>query len=142
MIELHGGALEYDLVTLTGYTLDDIGGALPWRALSHFIAGLGPGSRLYRAAHPEEAEMEPWLDGSMAAALLADMYDLLNAFRWQFESSQTKRKTKRPRPYQRPWMGDEARGIKRIGSGAVPLAAFDEWWDGRMKDTGGAGDGD
>ena len=56
LAEDHAGALDYDLMTLTRWTLDDLGGELGWERLLHFVQNLPPTSALARAMHPDMAE--------------------------------------------------------------------------------------
>ena len=118
LIDEHGGALEYDLMTRTPYTLDDLGGRLSWRALFNFVRHVGYDSELYREINPDD-ELRPWLDGSIVAALLADIFDLENA-RAHAGSR------KKPKPYPRPWRRDKT--VQRIGSEPIRAGDFERWW--------------
>lgn len=53
MIDEHGGAIEYDLMTRVGETLDGIGVRIPWRAFSHFVAHLDASSAYLREVAPD-----------------------------------------------------------------------------------------
>lgn len=127
----HGEALEYDLLTRAHMTLDDLGGALPLRALRSFVRYLGPGSMLWRETHPESEDWVPWLDGTMVAPMLASIYDSLAMSRWEYALSCVGKghaKPRRPRPMDVPWRKDEQRE-RRIGKDPIPISEFDEWWD-------------
>lgn len=129
----HGPALDFDLMTLTRFTLEDVGGALSWRALLHFVDGLGPTSALMRSMSPELGDMGPWLDGTVVAPLLADLIDCVNYLRWESASANVpkgKTRPRRPKPVKRPCgMGGE--GEKRIGRDPIPIGEFDTWWDSK-----------
>lgn len=71
-----------------------------------------------------------WYDGRMTAAILADIFDSMEAMRYAYATAHVKkgRKIKAPRPYPRPWSKDRSR--KHYGRGAIPAAEFDSWWNG------------
>lgn len=126
LIEEHGRALEYDLITKTNYTLADLGEALPYASLLSFINYLPADSAIRRAQQPDIA---PWLDGQKTAVVLADLYDLVGSLAYMFASVHHGKgsKPKKPKPYPRPWIKDPAR---KLGSGAMPVSEFEEWWKG------------
>lgn len=126
LIEEHGEAIEYDLLTKTNHTIGDVGGSLPWGAFLSFIKHLPPDSAFRR----ETMEGVEWLDGRMTAAILADIYDSQEALRFAYVTAHAKkgRKVKPPKPYPRPWRKDKTR--KHFGRGAIPAADFDNWWNG------------
>ena len=133
LIRDHGGALEYDLVTRTRHTLADVGGALPWGALRHFVAYLGHDSALWRETHPEEAKTLPWEDGSMVAPLLADVFDVTALVAWTTANKGAKHPKPKPKPYPRPWV---ARANERhYGSKPIPISEFDSWWDRKREEA-------
>ena len=80
LIEDHGAALEYDLLTLTHYQLRDVGRALSWGALLHFVEHVPRTSALSRELVPR-TESEAWAEGDATAAILADLFDLLAMMR-------------------------------------------------------------
>ena len=129
LIEGHGPALEYALLTMTHYQLRDVGGALSWGALLHFVQNLPRTSALSRELVPQ-TETEQWADGRNVAALLADIFDLLNAFRSEVAVKGTPRRAKRCRPYPRPWAKGRER---RVGRGAIPVSKFEDWWNGKRR---------
>lgn len=120
-------------MTLTRFTLDDLGRALSWRALSHFVDHLPPTSALMRELRPESAETLAWLDGSMVAPLLADLIDSVAYGRWEYLASHVpkgKRMPKEPRRLPRPWDRAEAeKGVRRVGRDPIPISEFDSWWE-------------
>lgn len=136
LIEEHGAALEYDLLTMTGYQLRDVGGALSWGALLHFAMHLPRTSALSRELVPL-ADEERWTDGTLVAPLVADLIDAVNAVGSALMAKGTGRMPRHVRPYPRPWADD---GTVTIGGAdsAIPIADFEEWWDSK----GRKGDGD
>ena len=115
-------------MTLADKTLDDLGGALSWRALLHFVTCLGPTSALVRELRPELNEMAPWLDGSMVAPLLADLIDCLNMQRWERAVAASGKKPRKPKRVTRPWDGG-GKGERVIGRDPIPVSEFEAWWE-------------
>ena len=110
-------ALEYDLMTRTGRTLSEYinMGAAGMVALLSFINYLPMDSRLRSAMDPQD-EVGEWSTIKKTNIILADIFDV-------FVSANTKKghKAKQyPRPKQK----------KRIGSGAIPISEFWDWWNG------------
>lgn len=124
IIEEHGGAIEYDLLTKTRYSLEDVGGALSWGAFRSFIQHL-PEDSAYRRETVEGLE---WYDGRMVAPVLADIWDALETLAYMYATRNTKKgkHVPRPKPYPRPWVEDRSR--RRIGKGAIPVSEFESWW--------------
>ncbi len=112
----HRGALEYELLTRTRYTLDDIGGRLTWPALYSFISYLPPGNALC-----DDPALRAWYGGQYTADLLADLIDVLATIA-------TRGKAK---PYKRPTDKYRNGEKRKVGSGAIPVREFDAWWNGR-----------
>ena len=110
-------ALEYDLMTRTGRTLSEYinMGAAGMVALLSFINYLPMDSQLRQAMDPQD-EVGEWSTVKKTNTILADIFDV-------FVSANTKKghKAKQyPRPKQK----------KRIGSGAIPISEFWDWWNG------------
>ena len=110
-------ALEYDLMTRTGRTLSEYTnmGAAGMVALLSFINYLPMDSQLRQAMDPQD-EVGEWSTVKKTNIILADIFDV-------FVSANTKKghKAKQyPRPKQK----------KRIGSGAIPISEFWDWWNG------------
>ncbi len=123
----HGGALEYDLMTRAGATLDMVPAQISWTALRSFVTHLDQESAVYAELNPEGAA---WARCAGVKTLLADLYDLIAAFRWEFCAANTparKAKPQKPRPYQRPGAKDDR---VRVGSDPIPISEFDDWWEG------------
>lgn len=125
LIEEHGPALEYDLLTKTNYQLRDVGGALPWGALLHFVQFLPRDSALSRELVPV-TDAERWTRGDATASLLADIYDLMALFRAEQAVKGTDHKPRRQRPYPRP--GAKPKGVRHVGKDPIPVSKFESWW--------------
>ena len=121
----HRKAVEYDLLTRTGYQIEDIGGALSWSALSSFVSFLGTDSALAR----DMGRSTGWEETLKTNAMLADLYDLI-----QVLNANICRSRKKIKPYPRP--GKEAEDTKRIGKQAMPHAELRNWINQRRKDHG------
>ena len=125
----HGGALDYDLMTMTAYVLGDVGGRLPVGSLAHFVRHLPPDSATMRELHPEDADKVAWERGDVTAQLVACALDELRGMQWLYSSAHSRGTVRRPRPFGTPWDTGEERGVRRYGSGAISVAEFDEWFD-------------
>lgn len=94
---------------MTGYTLNDVGGRLPWSALSSFIHNLQPDSALCR----EIGGYAGWESTLKTNIILADVCDTLQAIALGLGG-----KKHRFKPYPRPF--DKEKQKKSIGKGAMP----------------------
>lgn len=129
-MDQHRKAIEYDLLTRTGYSLDDVGRGLSWDSLAAFVAGLGEDSALMRDLHPDVAK---WATRIKTNALLADIFDCLAQINANIVAIGSRKKQKKPKAYPRP---NAEKNVKQIGKGsAVPVAKFEQWL-GRMKKRG------
>ena len=120
-------------MTLAGRTLDDVGGALPWTAFRSFVSSLGVSSALFRSMYPEQAA---WSSAARTNALLADVFDAVQALSYAFACANTgkgKPRPKKPKPYPRP---GAKRDEGRIGDGAIPIRDFESWWNGGEEHEG------
>ena len=61
------------------------------------------------------------------SAILADIYDSIQNMLYLF-SQVHGGKPNKPQSYPRPWVDDK--NVKRIGSGAIPISDFNEWYYG------------
>ena len=129
LIEEHGSALEYDLLTMTRYQLRDVGGALPWGALLQFVKHLPRTSALSQELHPL-TEMERWANGDFNANILADIFDATTHGFASMAAKGTGHAPKRVRPYPRPWTKPRTR---HIGKGAIPISDFERWWSSGIR---------
>lgn len=122
MIE-HYEAIEYDLITRTAYTLDDVGGRLSWSALSSFIKNLDTGSALAK----DLDKTTGWENTLQANIILADIYDLLQVTNSLLITMATQgKKRKKITPYPRP---GKDRNTRKLGKGAMPLNALSKWME-------------
>lgn len=120
-------------MTRTAYTLADVGGALPWPALRHFVLYLGSDSALWRETHPDEAKLSAWEDGSMVAPMMADLFDVTALVAWATANRGAKHAKPKPKPYPRPWA---ARTNERhYGSKPIPISEFDSWWESKREEA-------
>lgn len=117
VLEAHRGALQYDLMTRTPYTLADLGASLTWDALAAFLRHLPPESEVRAEIDPDGAAAAWWL-ARAPAAVMADLYDLT--------ANLGRRRGSRPVRYPRPW--DRSR-TETLGRDPVPMSDFDDWWD-------------
>lgn len=115
ILKEHDRALEYDLMTRTGRTLNEYlsMGASGKVALISFIQHLPPDSALNKSINPKD-EFGAWYSTMKTNAILADMYDA-------FVAAHSK-KGRQVKPYPRPV---ERRGL---GRGAIPISEFWDWW--------------
>lgn len=129
-------------MTRTRYTLADVGGALSWASLWHFVQWLPPEAAINRARTPEVAA---WAAGDVIAAILADLIDATNMGRYEFALANTpkgKSKPKEPKRYPRPWATND--GTESMGRDPIAIEDFAAWWDSKNDEheegSGGTGD--
>lgn len=105
-------------MTRTGRTLSEYidMGAAGMVALLSFINYLPPDSALRPLMDPTD-EMGPWFTTLKTNQILADIFDV-------FVAANT-RKGRRAKEYPRP------KQKKRIGSGAIPISEFWDWWNSK-----------
>lgn len=121
-VEEHRKAIEYDLLTRTGHTIEDIGESLPWHGIQAIIEHIGYDSALARDLNPEIAD---WGTVAKTNAVLADIYDILSIINANLIGIGSGKRPKQPKPYPRP--GQKKPEEKKIGRGALPheeLKAF------------------
>ena len=108
---------------------DEIPETIGWDAALVYVRHLArdPRSATFRMANPELAEFaSPWKQ----SAILADIFDAVQAFNWSFACAHTKKGAippLEPKPYPRPGSDD---GLQHIGKGAIPISDFDHWYYG------------
>lgn len=125
-VRQHGEAIDYDLMTMTGWTLRDWeSGRLDGRTLYRFVRGLGPGSRYFAETHPQDAATIAWLDGTATDAILADLIDVVAQGMRALAYKGTGRTAPAFTPYRRPWADD---GRKHFGRDPIPVSEFDDWY--------------
>lgn len=122
MIEEHGQALNYDLLTRTNYQITDIGGALSWGALYAFIKNLGGDSALAR----DLGKATGWETTLKTNIILADIFDMLQVIHADLVAWASGGKKKaNNKPYPRPNQKDETK--RKYGNGAMPLSELRDW---------------
>ena len=117
-ISEHREAVERDLLG-TGYSLNDVGASLSWDALKSFLTYVKPDSAIYRELHPELSE---WSTTLRTNVILADIYDQLSITNALIRTILSRKKSKQPDPYKRPWVKNDR--TQRIGK--KPLGSVKE----------------
>lgn len=126
----HRRAVEYDLLTLTGHELNDVGRTLSWGALLSFVSNLGADSATAREG-VSFAKYEPWTTSMKTNVILADIYDAISVLNSNFVGGASRKKAKRPRPYPRPWQDDK--NVKHYGKGALPPDQLEKWFERKLQ---------
>lgn len=118
LIESHGEAIEYDLITL-GLRLDQLGDGLSWRDLWVIVRQSPVDSAFARSSAGESVA---W---GLSEHLLAAVVNALNTANWQRGGG----KGSRPKPIKPPGSSnkDQSYGTK---TGAIPISEFNQWWEG------------
>ena len=128
LVTEHGGALDYDLMTMTIYTIDDVGGRLPVGSLAHFVRHLPPESATMRELYPDEQEKILWSKGYATAQLVAALIDELRSFEYMYAKRNSRGGVRKPVPFETPWTKPTKR-VQHFGSDPIRIADFDEWFD-------------
>lgn len=116
----HAEALEYDLLTRTNYTLDDVGGRLSWSALSSFVRNLGTDSALAR----DLGKSTDWETLITTNSILADIYDVLQAINTNIVALGGGKK-KKIKPYPRPGKDNDKK--RKFGTPMPTVEGLREW---------------
>lgn len=128
----HREAVEYDLLTRTGYELRDVGARLSWGAFRSFLYGVGPDSATARIINPEVYE---WATRAKTNALLADIFDMLAMINANLVAVGSRKRAKTPKPYPRP--GAEPTGQKHFGKEPLPVDELQEWFEKKRRERNG-----
>lgn len=99
-VEAHRSAVEHDLLTQTGYSLDDVGRTLSWGALGSFLHSAKPDSSIVAEIRPELAE---WSTVYKTNIILADIYDAIAGLAAIVAAKGTGKKPQKPQEYPRSW---------------------------------------
>lgn len=118
----HDEAIEYDLLTRTGYELRDVGSTLSWQALASFITNIEESSALARELNEE---YYTWSSTLKTNGILADIFDILAQINANLVALGKRSASKPVPPYPRPGM--EEKREERIGKGALPKEELKEW---------------
>lgn len=125
----HREAVEYDLLTKTGHSIDDIGRSLSWDALDSFFRCIEPDSAIMREIYPEKAE---WYGTLQTNKILADIFDILAQINANLVGFAERKPAKKPKPYPRP--GKKPQEEERhYGRGGLPPAQLREWFEAKRK---------
>lgn len=126
-VEEHHGAVEYDLLSETGYELNDIGSTLSWGALSSFISNLEGNSATAREIEPE---LSGWSSVAKTNAILADIFDVLSAINANLKALGSGSRAKSPEKYPRPKKKNEK---NKIFKSSMPMAEMRAWIEERRR---------
>ena len=96
-----------------------------WAELANFAKHLPETSATFRAQHKD---MYMFASELQQSALLADLYDSIQNMLYLFSTAHGG-KPKKPQRFPRPWTDDDT-STKRIGSGAIPISEFNDWYYG------------
>lgn len=107
-------------MTRTVYTLDDVGGALSWRSLMAFIKYLGTDSALAR----DLGKSTGWETPLKTNAILADLFDLLQANTAVLRHVAGDKRRRKIKPYPRP--GADKDNKRKLGKDPVPVEELRE----------------
>ena len=122
----------------TGYTLDDIGGALSWGALGAFLRYPAEDSALMHELNPDAAI---WSSRMKTNAILADIYDILAVINANVTAIGSGKRPKRPKPYPRPG-GSGDKTTKHYGSKGLPIDELHRWIEQKRAEYAGSSTGD
>lgn len=116
LLDEHGEAVEYDLITL-GLRLEWRGTPrLSWRDLLVIVQ---QSPRTSAPSREVNGAVAAW---SVTDYLLADIYDVLANANWQRANAGKKSPSARPKPYPRPGKQQGRSG------GALPKTEFNDWY--------------
>ena len=119
----------------TGYSLDDVGGALSWSALGAFLHKVEPDSAI---AHEIEPEIAAFSSRTKTNALLADIYDLLAQINANLVAGFSRKHSQKPKRYPRP--GDDSK--RHIGTdNGMTVSELDSWFAKKKRERGGGTNG-
>lgn len=92
-------------------------GAAGMVALLSFVNYAPPDAASRKELDPDAVEVADWYTTRQTNIILADLWDALVAI--------NTKKGRKAKEYPRP------RKRKRIGSGAIPISEFWDWWNGK-----------
>ena len=120
--------MEYDLLTLTGHELEDVGRSLSWGALGAFLRKASPQGAIASDLYPDHV---PWMQTMQTNVILADIYDVLTQINSNIVGGLSHKKAKKAQKYPRPW--DKKKNRKQFGSAddTLPIDKMRDWLFGR-----------
>lgn len=125
--------MERDLLVQTGFTLDDVGGALSWSALGAFLHRIEPDGAIAQEIEPDIAAFSSRFKTN---AILADIYDLLAQINANMVAGFSRKPSKKPRRYPRPGDGSK----RQIGkNNSMTVNELDSWFTQKKKQKHGGG---
>ena len=95
-------------------------------ALIHFLKHIQPDTALAQELGGMEAN--EWASTMKTNSMLADLFDKLNEFEYNYIRANSKTKPKQPKPYPRPWLEKDT---KKYGKDPVPISEFWDWWNSK-----------
>lgn len=123
--------MERDLLVQTGFTLEDVGGALSWSALGAFLHKVEPDGAIAQEIEPEIAAFSSRFKTN---AILADIYDVLAQINANLVGGFSQKRSQKPRRYPRP--GDN--GKRQIGkNNSMTVEELDSWFAQMKKQKNG-----
>ena len=132
IVSEHRKAVSYDLLTLTGYQLSDIGRGLDWASLRAFLENVPADGALMRELHPELAT---WTTRAKSNAILADIFDALSAIDAHIVALGTGKAVKKPKPYPRPHgQKKQDDNVRHFGRGALPVNELEAWFERKRQE--------
>lgn len=119
--------MERDLLVQTGFTLDDVGGALSWSALGAFLHQVEPDGAIAQEIEPDIAAFSSRLKTN---DILADIYDILAQINANMVAGFSRKQAHKPRRYPRP--GDNSK--RHIGkNNSMTVNELDSWFAEKRK---------
>ena len=97
-----------------------------WAELVNFAKHLPETSATFRANHKD---MYMFASELQQSSILADIYDSFQNMLYMFSYSRGG-KPKKPQRFPRPWTDNNDTASKRIGSDAIPISEFNDWYYG------------
>lgn len=124
--------MERDLLVQTGFTLDDVGGALSWSALGAFLHRVEPDGAIAQEIEPDIAAFSSRFKTN---AILADIYDLLAQINANLVAGFSRKRSQKPRRYPRPGDNDK----HHIGKNSMTVDELNSWFAQKKKQKHGGG---
>lgn len=130
IIDEHGDALEYDLLTILGVRLRDVPKTIGWHSVYVFVNHLPESSALFRSKYPEYAAFASPVQQS---GLMAEIVEAVLWLKYDFDVAHSEKgaRIQKPKPYPTPWAKErEDDDRTTIGKGAIPKSEFLDWYYG------------